>query len=167
LAAAILIGGVWDAYPAFAGHLPEEIVALYEAGNFSAFDETVRSFRDSGEMDTSAAFGLDHGLWAFRTQSPSEFFTRSKEYHIRDVVDQIDIPVFVGDAEFETFFRGQPELVSDALGDRATLHVFNGPAGYHCQSGANQELTRTIHAWLHRVLPERKEEEEEVVVGEN
>ncbi|KAL3449228.1 alpha/beta-hydrolase [Aspergillus insuetus] len=158
LSAAMLIGGVWDAYPAFAGHLPEEIVALYEAGNFSAFDDTVRAFRASGEMDTSAAFGLDHGLWAFRTHSPSEFFTQSKEYHIRGVVDQINVPVFVGDAEFETFFRGQPQIVSEALGERATLHVFNGTAGYHCQSGANQELTRTIHAWLHRVLPANDEE---------
>jgi hypothetical protein len=168
LSAAILIGGVWDAYPAFAGHLPKEIVALYEAGNFSSFDETVRAFRDSGEMDTSAAFGLDHGLWAFRTHSPSEFFTQSKEYHIRDVVDQIDMPVFVGDAEFETFFRGQAKIVSDALGDRATLHVFNGTAGYHCQSGANQKLTRTIHAWLHKVFPEKEVKlEVEEVVGEN
>ncbi|KAJ0415901.1 Alpha/Beta hydrolase protein [Aspergillus carlsbadensis] len=166
LAAAILIGGVWDAYPAFAGHLPEDMVALYEEGNFSAFDSTVHAFRESGDMDSGAAFGLDHGLWAFRTQSPSEFFTQSKEYHIRDVVDQIDMPVFVGDAEFETFFRGQPQIVSEALGERATLHVFNGTAGYHCQSGAVQEMTRTIHAWLHKVLPENGSEEG-VTVGAN
>ncbi|KAL2824565.1 alpha/beta-hydrolase [Aspergillus pseudoustus] len=154
LAATVLIGGVWDAYPAFAAQLPAEVMALYEAGTYTQFDETVRSLREAGELGTDAAFGLDHGMWAFRTPSPSEFFTRSKAFHMRDVVDQIDMPVFVGDAEFEGVFGGQPQMVKDALGDRGTLHVFNGTAGYHCQSGAIQEMTRTIHAWLHKVLPE-------------
>ena len=41
---------------------------------------------------------------------------------------------------------------ADALGEKATLHVFNGTAGYHCQTGAGQELTRTIFAWLNETL---------------
>ena len=62
------------------------------------------------------------------------------------------MPVFVGDAEYEVFFQGQSAQVKDAIGDNATLHDFTGAAGYHCQTGAGQELTRTMFAWLHKTL---------------
>lgn len=62
------------------------------------------------------------------------------------------MPVFVGDAEHESIFPGQPQKVKDALGDKGTLHEFKGVAGYHCQSGAQQELARTVFAWLNKTL---------------
>lgn len=43
-------------------------------------------------------------------------------------------------------------MVADALGDRATLHTLEGAAGFHCQTGAGQELSRAIHAWLNKTL---------------
>lgn len=88
----------------------------------------------------------------FKTHTPSEFFDLTKQHKIEDVVDQIDMPVFVGDAEFESVFQGQAHMVKDALGDRGTYHMFTGVAGYHCQSGAQQEMTRTIFAWLKKTL---------------
>ena len=42
--------------------------------------------------------------------------------------------------------------VKAALGDRADFHLFTGVAGYHCQVGAAQELTRTVFAWLNKTL---------------
>lgn len=152
LAATVLIGGVWDTYAAYTKELEPEILAIYEAGNYSDFDETVLSMRDSGELSTSAAWGLDQGLWAFHTHSPSEFFSRCKEYNLEGVAEKIDMPVFVGDAEFDALFEGQPQKVKDAIGDKATLHRFEGVAGYHCQTGADQELSRTVFAWLNKTL---------------
>ncbi|KAL2862425.1 alpha/beta hydrolase family protein [Aspergillus lucknowensis] len=151
-AAVILIGGVWDVYLGFAGILPPDLKTLYEAGEYAEFDREILSRRAAGELPGQAAWGLDYGRWAMRTKSPSEFFTKIKEYHIGDVVDKIKVPVFVGDAEYESIFPGQPQQVKGALGDLATLHIFNGTAGYHCQSGAIQEMTRTLHAWLHKTL---------------
>jgi hypothetical protein len=158
LSAAILIGGVWDTYAAFSGQLPSEIMASYEAGNYTKFDDEIFSLREAGKLPTNAAWGLDHGLWAFNTHSPSDFFTRSKSFELESVVDKINIPVFVGDAEFENFFTGQPKQVADALGDKGTLHIFNGTAGYHCQTGALQELSRTIFAWLNKTLYKPEDE---------
>ncbi|KAL4797614.1 putative hydrolases or acyltransferase [Aspergillus venezuelensis] len=152
LAAAVLIGGVWDAYEAFKTQLPEELLAIYEAGNYSQFDETVLSLREENKLPVESAWGIDQGLWAFYTHSLSDFFTRTKQYSLQDVAHLIDIPVFVGDAEFETIFKGQPMKVQETVGDKATLHVFNGTAGYHCQSGAGMELARTIFGWLNRTL---------------
>ncbi|KAL4940774.1 hypothetical protein BDV06DRAFT_213226 [Aspergillus oleicola] len=152
LSAAILIGGVWDTYAAYRTQLPSNLMAIYEAGNYTQFDEVVLSLREENKLPIESAWGIDHGLWAFYTHSLSDFFDRVREFKLEDVVDRINMPVFVGDAEFEGLFRGQPARVKEALGDRATLHVFNGTAGYHCQSGAGMELARTIFGWLNRTL---------------
>ncbi|KAF4460672.1 hypothetical protein FALBO_12539 [Fusarium albosuccineum] len=152
LSATILVGGIWDSYAGYSKQLPEELMSIYEAGNYTQFDDEVLSLRDAGKLPTEATWGLDYGLWAFKTHSPSKFFDLTKQYRIEDVVHQIDMPVFVGDAEFENIFKGQAHQVKDALGDKGTFHEFMGVAGYHCQSGAQQELARTIFAWLNNTL---------------
>lgn len=152
LAATVLIGGVWDSYTAIAGQYDPEIVAIYEAGNYTQFDEAMLSGAESGEFETTSAWMLEHGLWAFATHSPAELFTVGKAFTIADVVHQIDHPVFVGDAELENYYAGQAQRVADALGEKATYHMFNGSAAYHCQTGAGHELSRTIFAWLNQTL---------------
>ncbi|KAJ3548240.1 hypothetical protein NM208_g1115 [Fusarium decemcellulare] len=152
LSAAILVGGIWDLYAGYSKQLPEDLMSIYEAGNFTQFDDEVLSLRDAGKLPTEATWGLDYGLWAFKTHSPSKFFDLTKQYRIEDVVHQIEMPVFVSDAEFENIFKGQAQQVKDALGDKGTFHEFMGVAGYHCQSGAQQELARTIFAWLNKTL---------------
>ncbi|KAF2166694.1 hypothetical protein M409DRAFT_22752 [Zasmidium cellare ATCC 36951] len=154
LSAVILVGGLWDLYAGYTSQLPADLLSIYEAGNYTTFDEQVLSLRDVGPEDigTEAIWGLDYGLWAFKTHSPSEFFNLTKLYRIQDVVHQIQMPVFVGDAEFENIFSGQAQKVKDALGEKSTFHQFKGVAGYHCQSGAQQELARTIFAWLNKTL---------------
>lgn len=153
LSAAVLIGGIWDLYAGYALQYPEDLIAIYEAGNYTQFDSESLSRRDNGALPTEAAWGLDYGLWAFKTHSPAEFLTQTKQFRFsQDLADQIKMPVFVGDAEFDHLYPGQPQQVKDALGDRGTLHEFKGVAGYHCQSGAQQELTRTIFSWLNKTL---------------
>lgn len=152
--AAVLIGGVWDAYAGFLTQFPTELSRIYLEGNYTEFDDKVHSLRESGKLPLAAAWGLDQGLWSFSTHSPSEFLNMSKEFRLEPVADKIKMPVFVGDAEFENFFKGQPKKVKNALGDRGTLHEFKGVAGYHCQSGAEQELIRTIFAWLNKTQSE-------------
>jgi hypothetical protein len=68
------------------------------------------------------------------------------------ITDRIGMPVWIADAEFEGFFKGEPQRVKDALGDKATFHLFSGEAGYHTQSGAFQEMNRVIFGWLHQTL---------------
>lgn len=152
LSAVVLIDGIWDVYAAFSAQLPRETIAIYEAGNYTEFDRELLTLREAGKLSTNAAWGLDQGLWSFHTHSPSEFFNQSKCYRLKDVVNKIEMPVFVGNADYDAFFQGQPKQVKDALGDKATLHNFTGVAGYHCQTGAEQEMARTIFAWLNKTL---------------
>lgn len=150
--AAVLIDGVWDTYAGFSKDLPSDLLAIYEVGNYTQFDNEVLSLRDAGKLSTGASWGLDQGLWSMYTHSPSDFFNKVKQYKLEDVVDKINIPVFVGDGEFDNVFPGQPQKVADALGDKATLHTFYGVAGYHCQTAAGQEMSRVVHAWLNKTL---------------
>jgi pimeloyl-ACP methyl ester carboxylesterase len=152
LSAVLLVGGVWDFSSTALSGLPESLVAVFDAGNYTDFDHEILSLRASGDLPTNVLWGLIQGLWTFKTQSPSELLMQVKQYRVKEFIDQIKIPVFVGDAEFESFFKGQPQLVKEALGDRATLHKFTGVAGYHCQVGAGQELARVLFAWLNKTL---------------
>ncbi|KAH7133901.1 putative hydrolases or acyltransferase [Dactylonectria macrodidyma] len=152
LSAAVFIDGVWDNYAAYTRELSSEMLDIYEAGNYTQFDDVVLSAREAGKLPTGAAWGIDQGLWAFHTHSPSDFFTQVKQYNVESFIDKIKMPVFVGDAELESSYVGQPKQVADALGHWATLHTFKGVAGFHCQTGAGQELSRTIHAWLNETL---------------
>ncbi|KAJ5115040.1 hypothetical protein NUU61_000799 [Penicillium alfredii] len=152
LSAVVLIDGVWENYAAYARELSSEMRAIYEAGNYTQFDKTILSARKAGKLPTGAAWGIDQGLWSFHTHSPSDFFTQTKKYNVSSFIHKIKMPVFVGNAELESTYVGQAKKVADALGDRATLHTFKGVAGFHCQTGAGQELSRTIHAWLNKTL---------------
>lgn len=154
LAAAVLIDGVWDVYETFSEQVKPEILALYEEGKYAQFDDKLHSLREAGKLSTNAAWGLDQGLWSFNTHSPSEFLKMAEQYRLKDVADKIQMPVFIGDAEYDIFFngQGQPQEVKDALGDKGTLHRFNGTAGLHCQTAALQEASRTIFAWLNKTL---------------
>ncbi|MBT1564032.1 hypothetical protein KK467_29370, partial [Klebsiella pneumoniae] len=79
-----------------------------------------------GELPTEVEWGLDYGLWAFKTHSPAEFFDMAKQYTVKDFVHLIKMPVFVGDAEFENIFTGQAKKVQDGIGKKATFHEFKG-----------------------------------------
>jgi hypothetical protein len=139
-------------YDAYTGQLPPDLLALFESSNETAFDDAVVALRQSGMAPTTIAWGIDQGLWTFNTHSPFDFFNQTKQFDLESVVDKIQMPVWIADAEFEGFFPGQPQRVADALGDRATLHKFTGVAGYHCQVGAGQELARVMFAWLNKIL---------------
>lgn len=104
-------------------------------------------------MTTTFKWGLLQGLWSFKTKSPYEFFRMMENYTMEGgVAERINVPTWIADAEFEHAQPGQSKKVAEALGDLAELHLFEGPAGYHCQSGAAQELGRVVFAWLDKTL---------------
>lgn len=73
---------------------------------------------------------------------------------IKGLTDKTKVPVFVGAAENEQNFKGQPEQLKAALGDQATLFPFRAVdrAGEHCQVGAAVFLNEVVFSWLGGVL---------------
>lgn len=152
LSAVLLDGGIWDVHQAFYDQLPPEAQTLLDSGNASAFDKAVTDLIYMPEAPTSLLWGAEQGLWSFKTHSPYEYFQLTKKYAVEEWIDEIQMPTWVADASYEDFFPDQAMKVADALGERATYHLFNGTAGYHCQAGAYQELNRVMFAWLNKTL---------------
>ncbi|CAH0020525.1 unnamed protein product [Clonostachys rhizophaga] len=151
--AVALNGGVFSVHDSYKAQLPDDLSEIYEAGKKEEFDQVALSLlAPNSTAPTSIRWGLEQGLWAFKTKSPYEFFKKTEQYTLEGITDRINMPVWIADAEFEGFFKGEPQRVKDALGDKATFHLFSGEAGYHTQSGAFQEMTRVIFGWLHQTL---------------
>lgn len=152
LAAVLLNGGIWSTYDSFMSQLTPDIRKVLESGEKENFDNMIKDLLNQTNVPTDIRWGVEQGLWSFNTESPFDFLEMTKDYTIANVVDQIRVPTWVADAEFEGFFAGQAPLVKQALGDRATYIRFNGTAGYHCQVGALQEMGRTMFAWLNHTM---------------
>ncbi|KAK3615550.1 hypothetical protein LTR56_026522 [Elasticomyces elasticus] len=144
LSAVLLDGGIWDTYQAYIQYLPATAIALLDSGDKLAFDKALFAAVQAPETSSQVRWGLDQGLWSFKTHSPYDFFQMTKAYAVKDFVHDIAIPVWIADGVYEGFFQGQSAQVKDALGPNATLHVFTGPAGYHCQS--SNEIRASIDA---------------------
>ena len=151
--AVVAIDGIWDFYQSAIAPIPADLAPLFEAGKKQEFDSKLLELRAANQLSTMAAWGLDQGLWSFYTHSPFEFLTKAKDYEVSDFVKKIKVPVFIGNGEFDTFVTGQPATLKQALGVLGTLHDFNGTAGYHCQTGATQEMVRSFFAWLNNIFP--------------
>jgi pimeloyl-ACP methyl ester carboxylesterase len=152
LSALMLDGGVWSTYDAYSAHLPPELLQLLESDQKEAFDEAVLSSINDPNALTTLKWGTLQGLWSFKTKSPYDFFQMTKEYTIDGISDRIQMPVWIAEGNKDLLLPGQSLLVKEALGDRATLHMFERSAGYHCQAGASQEMNRVMFAWLHKTL---------------
>ena len=151
--ALILNDGVWDVHAAFLEAFPPQITALYSSGNQSAFDAILQTaVLNNASAPSAARWGLDQGLWSFDTHSPYEWLQMAKPFTIANITDRIGIPVWVGNAAGDTDFPGQAVKVAAALGSKATLHNFTGPASYHVEAGAFADSNRVIFGWLEEVL---------------
>ena len=151
--AVVAIDGIWEFFKSAIAPVPDDLVPLFEAGKKQEFDSEMLERRATNQLSTMAAWGLDQGLWSFYTHSPFDFLTQAKLFDVSSFVKQIKVPVFIGNAEFDAFVTGQPAMLAQTLGTLGTLHDFNGTAGYHCQTGATQEMVRSFFAWLNKIFP--------------
>ncbi|KAF4443215.1 hypothetical protein F53441_11524 [Fusarium austroafricanum] len=152
LTALMLNGGIWDSYKGYAGHLDSKMRKLLDSGDKEGFDKLMDSAQDDPDVPTTVKWGMLQARWCFKTKSTYDFFQMVKQYKMNQTLaDRIKMPVWLADGEYEDLMAGQSRELAKHLGD-AEVHMFNGTAGYHCQTGAAQELGRVIFAWLDKIL---------------
>lgn len=153
LAAVIAIDGLYDFGEAMLRQVGPELTALWRNGNYTFVDETIKGLLANPKTPTPVRWGIAQGLWSFNTQSPSEWLNKTQAYTLDSVIDKIRCPVFVADAENESFFPGEAKELADKLGRRATHHLFTAEdgAGEHCQVGATQLMNQVSLDWLQDV----------------
>lgn len=72
---------------------------------------------------------------------------------LEGVADQVECPVWLGKAEHDEFFQGQPEQAKEALGDKGELVTLtmDDAAGHHCHLGATVLLNQIVFDWFNNV----------------
>ena len=150
--ALLLDGGVLDVHEAFVGELSPELLPLYQPGNKTGLDNAVQEEISQPGAPTQLRWCVEQGLWSFNIPSVYDFLEYTLQFRLENVTDQIQIPTWIANAQDDQFYQGQPPRVAAALGDKATLVNFAGAAGYHVQSGANEQLNREMFAWLEATL---------------
>lgn len=154
LKAVVAIDGVYSPGEGFLALLPPPLLSLYKSSNKTAFGAALTSALASGKVPTTLRWGVDQGLWSFNLRSGYEFLRKAANMTLQGLTDRIQVPVFVGAAENEINFKGQPEMVKAALGERATLFAFKAAdgAGEHCRVGAAVLLNQAVFGWLDGVV---------------
>ena len=155
LAAVMCVDGVFDVFLTFSHWAPPAAKKLLEQGSLDAkereeFDQMLKVRTDAS---TGLRWAVDQAKWSFMTGA-FEAMRKSKEMCLKGVAERIKCPVFVGEAEHDQFFMGQPQMLADAVGERATLVRFEDrvAAAAHCQVGAAVHLNQTVLGWFAEVI---------------
>lgn len=147
IAAVMCVDGLFDM-----GDTPvTSLVLRVKEGEFD-----MQKFMSDTTIPAILRWSLSHGSWSFNARTPEEFAEKVKLWTLAGITQKIQCPVFIGDAESDIFFKGQPERLRDELGDehRATYHRFTSEdaAGAHCQIGALTYLNQVLYDWFENVI---------------
>jgi dienelactone hydrolase len=151
LAACILYNGVYDGYDALASGLPKSLLSVVENGNAEVVNTVMSILMD---FDNNIKFNMKHGMWTTGVETPFELITKSKDYTIKDIAQNIKCPTLVLDAEKDDSFPGQPKKVFEALSCPKKYILFTAEEGAeeHCQCGASALSNQRIFDWLDETL---------------
>ena len=156
LAAVFAVDGVFDVFQAYSNQTPPAIRALLEAGDMSKVDDIISDLLASGKAPTALRWGIEQGIWSFNASGASDFVEKTRGMSLEGIAHQVKCPVWVGCAADDLFFQGQPEMLRDALGDRATYRRLTAKdgAGNHCHVGAMALVNGYILDWFNGLFCE-------------
>ncbi len=81
---------------------------------------------------------------------------RAKRMTLKDIAGQITCPIWLGSAEDDQFFKGQPEMVKEGVGERGTYvkPTVEDGASAHCHVGASVRMNQLIFDWFQETVVE-------------
>jgi pimeloyl-ACP methyl ester carboxylesterase len=156
LAAVMAIDGVYDVGESFSNTLPPNLKALLSSPETHAkLNGILKSLLSNpSKAPTGLRWGIEQGFWAFNVNTPSELVEAAKKMTLKGLGDRIQCPVWVGEAEEDIFFKGQPEKVKEELGEKATLVRLGreDAAESHCHVGAGVLMNQRVFDWFGEVI---------------
>lgn len=159
IAALICVDGLYD-FGVVAGRLNmgDAIADRLTARSDPEIDAALAQLMDD---NTQMRWAIRQGMWSFGLDTPRAFLAATLDYSLRHgIAERISCPVFVGCAESDEFFAGQPEQLMQHLLAPATLARFTDAegAGGHCQVGAQRTLCARMLDWLDETLARARPE---------
>jgi len=153
IAAGMVDPGVMDVSVTFFRELPPEMRELLDAGaekEFNAFME--EGLRQAGN---AVRQNVEWRIKPYQTKSFYQMFKMVRQYNAREVIRQIQCPMFIADPEDEQFWPGQSQEVYDALVCPKTIMRFTAEEGanWHCEPKARGLYDQRMFDWLATVIP--------------
>ncbi|MDP4090206.1 MAG: alpha/beta hydrolase [Bacillota bacterium] len=138
--------GYINCYDIIKDMLTPKLVNLYEQDPVE-FD---KKFLELTKYDVGLRWGIYHGMWVFGCKTPSEFFTKLKEFNYEKDVDKIKCKMLVMDGTGETWGKGQAKKLYDELKSPKYYMQFTeeDAADGHCQVGGPAISTQRMFDWL-------------------
>ena len=96
--------GVYDGYDGVAS-FPKSLLTAIENGHSEVVNTVLGIMM---KADSNTRFNMKHGMWTASINTPFELIQQSKNYTIRDAVEDIKCPTLV-EAEKDDSFPGQPK----------------------------------------------------------
>ena len=154
LAAVISVDGVYDVSKAFSSMLSPDALDSYVAGDLAKAGKITEALLELGKVDTKTRWAIEHGTFSFNTDTVEEMLQKVKLMTLEGLADKIQCPVWIGCAEDDIFFKGQPEMVKEAIGDKGTLQRMTAldAASAHCHVGAASFFNATVFDWLDKAM---------------
>ena len=149
IAAAVADPGVTDVAASWRANLPQEALALLDAGDREQFD----AFMAIG-MQSASPRERQVLEWRAKPYGPHDsvyaLFKTVEQYRLGDLVKRIRTPLMVTDPEGEQFWPGQSQRLFDALPGPKVLVPFTRAEGedMHCEPMARSLLEQRMFDWL-------------------
>jgi hypothetical protein len=143
---------VMDVSAAILSKFPKRFEKLLDQGNKEEFDKEMNmGMKMMGhEMRQAMVWRMK----PYQTDSFYEWVSESMKFNARDVIKQIECPMFIADPEDEQFWPGQSQEVFDALECPKTLVKFTAEEGanWHCEPRARSLYDQRMFDWLATVI---------------
>lgn len=110
------------------------------------------------EKNAAVRWALENGMFTFGTSSLVELVEMTEAYTLEGVADKIKCPTLVCEAEEDHAFKGQPQLLMNALTCPTTHMKFTVEEGAeeHCQFGGLLLFNHRLFEWLDETLKVKK-----------
>lgn len=153
--AVILDDGFLSFSAAYEATLPPALLTALREGRDAEANEAIRHLTAA---NTQVRWGINNGLWVLGADTPADYLRKVADYSLVGVADQIQAPTLIMDAENDTFFRGQPQLLQAAMSAPSTvvtLTAYDG-AGEHCHVGDTGYSHQVMFDWLDDVSASKR-----------
>lgn len=153
IAAGIADPGVMDIATVMKAKFPKEMLQLLDEGkekDFNDFMDMVMKQQGARERQE-----LEWRMKPYGTKVYSEWLKSAMKFNARDVVKQIECPMFIADPDDEQFWPGQSQEVYDALECPRIIARFTAAEGanWHCEPKARSLYDQRMFDWLATVMP--------------
>jgi dienelactone hydrolase len=154
VAAVFAVDGVYNFGQSLQNDFPAQLIEVFKSGNATLFNSIINEAVADPSTPSALRWSVQQGMWSFNVKTPFEWMTKAQEYNLVGLTQDINVPVFVGDAQDDQFFPGQATILAKELGDRATYHYFKAidGAGEHCSIGASVLEAQVLLDWLQDIL---------------